>query len=93
MPSMWLQVATGYDDYTVMAISGHSSTRMLARCTHPTEKRKISALDLPAGHKLTAPPTSTDLQPQRSQILRKKLVDGRGIEPLTSALRTQRSPS
>jgi hypothetical protein len=41
-------IATGYDDYTVMAISGHRSTRMLARYTHPTEERKISALDLPA---------------------------------------------
>jgi hypothetical protein len=33
---------------SVMAISGHSSTRMVARYTHPTEERKISALDLPA---------------------------------------------
>ena len=40
-------IATGFDDYTVMAISGHSSTRMLARYTHPTEARKILALDLP----------------------------------------------
>ena len=40
-------IATGYDDYTVMEISGHSSTRMLARYTHPTEGRKIGALDLP----------------------------------------------
>jgi hypothetical protein len=31
----------------MMAISGHSSTRMLARYTHPTEERKIEALDLP----------------------------------------------
>ena len=30
-----------------MEISGHSSTRMLARYAHPTEARKISALDLP----------------------------------------------
>jgi hypothetical protein len=30
-----------------MEISGHSSTRMLARYTHPTEHRKIGALDLP----------------------------------------------
>ena len=30
-----------------MAISGHSSTRMLERYTHPTEERKIGALDLP----------------------------------------------
>ena len=38
-------IASGYDDYTVMAISGHSSTRMLERYTHPTEERKIGALD------------------------------------------------
>ena len=30
-----------------MAISGHSSTRMLARYTHPTEERKVGALHLP----------------------------------------------
>ena len=33
-------IEKGYDDYTVMAISGHSSTRMLARYTHPSEERK-----------------------------------------------------
>ena len=41
-------IAAGFDDYTVMEISGHSSTRMLGRYTHPTEERKIGALDLPA---------------------------------------------
>jgi hypothetical protein len=40
-------IAIGYHDYTVMEISGHSSTRMLARYTHPTEERKLGALDLP----------------------------------------------
>ncbi len=30
-----------------MAISGQSSTRMLARHTHPTEERKIGALSVP----------------------------------------------
>ena len=39
-------VAGGYDDYTVMAISGHSSTRMLERYTHPRDERKIAALNL-----------------------------------------------
>ncbi len=38
-------IEAGYDDYTVMAISGHSSTRMLARYTHPTEARKQAALE------------------------------------------------
>jgi integrase len=37
-------IADGYDEYTVMAISGHSSTRMLARYTHPTEERKLETL-------------------------------------------------
>ncbi len=32
-------------DYTVMSISGHSSTRMLERYTHPTLERRIAALD------------------------------------------------
>jgi integrase len=41
-------IAAGFDDYTVMEISGHSSTRMLARYTHPTEQRKLGALTLPA---------------------------------------------
>ena len=42
---MPLTVEAGSDDFTVMEISGHSSTRMLARYTHPTEARKIDALE------------------------------------------------
>jgi len=38
-------IARGFDDYTVMEISGHSSTRMLGRYTHPTEERKVGALE------------------------------------------------
>jgi len=38
-------IASGIDDHTVMAISGHSSQRMLARYTHPTNARKIEALE------------------------------------------------
>jgi hypothetical protein len=33
-------IAGGLDDYTVMEVSGHSSTRMLARYTHPTAERE-----------------------------------------------------
>ena len=40
---MPLTVEAGSDDFTVMDISGHSSTRMLARYTHPTEARKREA--------------------------------------------------
>ncbi len=38
-------IAAGFDDYTVMEISGHSTTRMLARYTHPTARRKVAALE------------------------------------------------
>ena len=37
-------VASGIDDFTVISISGHSSTRMLERYSHPTEARKLDAL-------------------------------------------------
>jgi hypothetical protein len=40
-------IASGYDDDTVMEISGRSSTRMLARCAHSREERKTAMLDLP----------------------------------------------
>jgi Phage integrase family len=35
----------GLDDFTVMAISGHSSTRVLKRYTHPTLEGRIAALE------------------------------------------------
>lgn len=38
-------IAGGIDDFTVMALSGHSSIRMLERYTHPTQARKLDALD------------------------------------------------
>ena len=68
----------GYDDYTVMAISGHSSTRMLARYAHPTETRKIEALD--------SFTLVTNWSQGRSEC-KKTLVDRMGLEPTTSALR------
>ena len=94
-------IEQGYDDYTVMAISGHSSTRMLARYTHPTEQRKLAALET------FVPIVGTSLaQSNDAEIVQKNdaektasfqvkvlLVDGRGFEPPTSALRTPRSPS
>jgi len=38
-------IAGGIDDFTVMAISGHRSVRMLERYTHPTNARKVDALE------------------------------------------------
>ena len=40
------KVRLTHRDVDGMEISGHSSTRVLARYTHPTEERKIGALDL-----------------------------------------------
>ena len=42
-------IAAGIDDHTVMAISGHSSTRMLERYTHPTSARKVDVLETFSG--------------------------------------------
>ena len=38
-------IAKGHNDHVVMAISGHSSTRMLERYTHPTDELKLEAVD------------------------------------------------
>jgi integrase len=38
-------IASGIDDFTVMALSGHQSIRMLERYTHPTNARKLDALE------------------------------------------------
>ena len=38
-------IAEGHSDHTEMAISGHSTTRMLERYTHPTEALKLGALE------------------------------------------------
>ena len=38
-------IAMGIDDYTLMAISGHRSVRSLERHTHPTDARKLDALE------------------------------------------------
>ena len=40
-------IEAGFDDHTAMAISGHSSTRMLERYTHSREEWMLAALDLP----------------------------------------------
>jgi integrase len=38
-------IAAGHSDHTVMAISGHSTTKMLEHYTHPTQDLKVSALE------------------------------------------------
>jgi hypothetical protein len=38
-------IAAGHSDDTVMAIGGHSSTRLLERHTHPTDTLTLAALE------------------------------------------------
>jgi type I restriction enzyme, R subunit len=38
-------IAAGHSDHTVMAISGHSTTRMLERYVHPVQALKVNALE------------------------------------------------
>jgi len=91
-------IASGFDDYSVMSISGHSSTRILARFTHPTEERKLGALTLRPLVTDWSRTGSEDVQQEKEaeelkDLLGKELVDGARIELAASALRTRRSPS
>ncbi len=64
-------IATGIDQFTVMAISGHSSTRMLERYTHPTDARKLEALTL-GGHVLvTMDSAAAEAAAESADLLRK----------------------
>ena len=38
-------IGAGHSDHSVMALSGHSSTRMLERYVHPSQALKIAALE------------------------------------------------
>lgn len=88
-------VDSGHDDHTVMSISGHSSARMLARYTHPTDQRKISALES-FGAVTNGAQTDAAADEDRgvsasiAQLLAGKLVDAGRIELPASALRTNR---
>ena len=72
-------IAAGFDDYTVMEISGHSTTRMLARYTHPTARRKVAALESIDADLVTnwSQPRDDDAatDPELAELLRK--VGGR----------------
>jgi hypothetical protein len=83
-------IAAGYDDYTVMEISAHSSTRMLGRYTHPTDARKIGALKVPRLSRIGCRRCRGPGDAGRNQRnVAGKLVDGRRLELPTSALRMQ----
>jgi hypothetical protein len=90
-------IAAGFDDYTVMAISGHSSAR--ARALHaPTEEWKLGALESFSAGRLWAARSegegrTQDEPSEEGSFLAGLLVDGTRLELVTSALRTLRSPN
>jgi Phage integrase family len=90
-------VAGHVDIKTVAAILGHSTPRMLLeRYAHESESRKQAALAHPGtvGHILdTAAWAEQKVWTPTAENLQEKVVDGRRLELLTSALRTRRSPS
>ena len=63
-------IASGIDQFTVMAISGHSSIRMLERYTHPTDARKLDALSL-VGHNMdTENPAGQNAETESAALFR-----------------------
>ena len=72
-------IALGHDDFLVMALSGHRSTRMLARYAHPSESPKIAALTLPAvGTKRSQSDRQPDLADQETRDLADLLRESGG---------------
>lgn len=65
-------IAEGHSDHTVMAISGHSTTRMLERYTHPTQTLKVSALE--TGGFLVKPKAATNW-PHEALKLRREVEE------------------
>jgi integrase len=65
-------IGEGHNDHTVMAFSGHSSTRMLERYTHPTEEHKIGALKsigpMPKRHKHALAASTAGIDAGRTHI-------------------------
>ena len=71
----------GFDDHTVMAIFGHSSTRMLERYTHLREERKLGALDLPwvVTIRSQTPPAAAEESATADEIVRMLKESGREV--------------
>jgi integrase len=61
-------IAGGHSDHTVMAISGHSTTRMLQRYTHPTQTLKLSALETGAHLSTNWPQTDEAGDRERKEL-------------------------
>ena len=85
-------------DQTIRSIAGHVSEKMLEHYSHIRLDAKRSALDAlstrigTAGYD-TNHVTNPDFNDASTEKLLKTMVDVRGLEPLTSSLRTRRSPN
>jgi integrase len=53
-------VAAGHDDFTVMSISGHRSTRMLQRYAHPQQAHRLAAMESVTRRSVTKVPENLD---------------------------------
>jgi Phage integrase family len=93
-------------DQTIMGIAGHVSKKMLQHYSHIRMEAKRNALDalsmMPAqtgdsGSKREGYDTNNDTRLRKEMEGMPQIIDSMvelsGIEPLTSSLRTRRSPS
>ncbi len=85
-------------DQTIRSIAGHVSEKMLEHYSHIRLDAKREALDaLSDSSETRGYDTNNDTNPgfdgAADRKLLKTMVDVRGLEPLTSSLRTRRSPN
>jgi hypothetical protein len=93
-------------DSTIMGIAGHVSRKMLQRYSHVRMEAKRNALDALSMRpvqtadlrgKTEGYDTNNDTKLRREMEAAPQVIDSlvelSGIEPLTSSLRTRRSPS
>jgi integrase len=82
----------GYDDKTIADLLGHTDTRSVHRYKRGTEIKRKAILSLENMVGFTANSTQPEITPEGESLkANKTLVEMRGIEPLTSALRTNRT--
>jgi integrase len=82
----WLH-ELGYDDSTVASLLGHTDLRSVPRYKRGTEIKRTAVNDLEQIRARNVPPLDLTKMDETASLI-KSMVEMRGIEPLTSALRT-----
>ena len=83
----------GVDDMTVAGLLGHSGLRSVHRYKRGTEIKRKAILSLGDANDAKIDASTLNIPLDELAKVLKTLVESRGIEPLTSAMPLQRSPS